>query len=99
MPLYLAEVQLHAGDLGQADRKPRGSPGGRQVVRLVSRREAPRFLVLLRSQTTPTPSGRTRTTCPWPRSRSPSPVAGPLQLPRNDGPPDRGGHHRCAAQG
>ena len=28
--------------------------------------------------TTPTPSGRPRTTCPWPRSRSPSPVAGPL---------------------
>src|SRR5829696_3239683 len=28
------EVQLHAGDLGQADQQPRGSPHGRSVVRL-----------------------------------------------------------------
>src|SRR5438105_3940867 len=42
------EVQLHAGDLGQADRQPRGPSKGRSVVHRVSRWEATWVLVCLR---------------------------------------------------
>ncbi len=42
------EVQLHAGDLGQADRQPGGPPRGRSVVHRVGRWEPPRVLVRLR---------------------------------------------------
>jgi uncharacterized protein with GYD domain len=38
------EVQLYAGDLGQADRKPRGPPRRRSVVHRVAGWEAPRVL-------------------------------------------------------
>src|SRR5439155_23248182 len=36
------EVQLHVGDVGQADRQPGGPPYGRAVVYRVRRRESPR---------------------------------------------------------
>src|SRR3954452_20700753 len=42
------EVQLYAGDLGEADRQPRRPPKRRPVVHRVGRWEAPRVLVRLR---------------------------------------------------
>ena len=42
------EVQLHAGDVGQADRQARGPLKGRSVLHRVRRWEAPGVLVRLR---------------------------------------------------
>src|SRR5713101_4027888 len=42
------EVQLYAGDVGEADRQPRGPPSGRSVVHRVGWWQAARVLVRLR---------------------------------------------------
>jgi hypothetical protein len=42
------EVQLHAGNVGQADRQSRGPPEGRSVVHRIGWWQAPRVLVRLR---------------------------------------------------
>src|SRR5690348_3401320 len=41
------KVQLHAGDLGEVDEQPRGSPEGSPVLHRVGWRETPRVLVRL----------------------------------------------------
>ena len=92
------EVQLHAGDLGQADRQPRGPPKGRSVVHRVGRWEAPRVLVRLRHTRRLQPVGGPRQRVhgrgcagdQWRRC---------AQLVRNDSPPDRRRNDGCPAQG
>ena len=90
MPLYLTQIQLHPGDLGEAHRQPRGPPEGRHGLHRIGRREAPRLLVRLRALRRHDPVGGAR------RRVDGRGGAGDRQrrrpeLDRDDRPPDRRG--------